>query len=48
MGYDLRSAMFFLIDLQGIIRRQWLANPTTDVLYSATLLKDIQEIVAKK
>ena len=40
---------FFLIDTQGVIRKKWvLANPTTDVVYSATLLKDIQEIVAKK
>jgi peroxiredoxin len=40
---------FFLIDPQGVIRKKWiLANPTTDVVYSATLLKDIQEIVAKK
>ncbi len=40
---------FFLIDPQGVIRKKWvLANPTTDVVYSAMLLKDIQEIVAKK
>jgi len=40
---------FFLIDPQGVIRKKWvLANPTTDVVYSSTLLKDIQEIVAKK
>ena len=40
---------FFLIDPQSVIRKKWvLANPTTDVVYSATLLKDIQEIVAKK
>ena len=40
---------FFLIDPQGVVRKKWvLANPTTDVVYSATLLKDIQEIVAKK
>jgi peroxiredoxin len=39
---------FFLIDPQGIIRKKWvLANPATDVVYSATLLKDIQEIVGK-
>ena len=39
---------FFLIDPQGIIRKKWvLANPLTDVVYSATLLKDIQEIVGK-
>ena len=40
---------FFLIDPQGMIRKKWvLANPSTDVVYSPTLLKDIQEIVAKK
>jgi len=40
---------FFLIDPQSVIRKKWvLANPTTDVVYSAALLKDIQEIVAKK
>ena len=40
---------FFLINPQGVIRKKWvLANPSTDVVYSATLLKDIQEIVAKK
>jgi peroxiredoxin len=40
---------FFLIDPQSVIRKKWvLANPTTDVVYSPTLLKDIQEIVAKK
>jgi peroxiredoxin len=40
---------FFLIDPQGVIRKKWvLANPSTDVVYSPTLLKDIQEIVAKK
>ena len=40
---------FFLIDPQGVIRKKWvLANPSTDVVYSPTLLKDIQEIVGKK
>ncbi len=40
---------FFLIDPQGVVRKKWvLANPSTDVVYSPTLLKDIQEIVAKK
>ena len=40
---------FFLIDPQGVIRKKWvLANPSTDVVYSPTLLKDIQEIVGKR
>ena len=40
---------FFLIDPQGMIRKKWvLANPSTDVVYSATILKDIEEIVGKK
>ena len=40
---------FFFIDPQGVIRKKWvLANPSTDVVYSPTLLKDIQEIVGKK
>jgi mycoredoxin-dependent peroxiredoxin len=40
---------FFLIDPQGIIRKKWIIeNPATTVVYSPTLLKDIQEIVGKK
>jgi peroxiredoxin Q/BCP len=40
---------FFLIDPHGIIRKKWvLANPSTDVVYSLTLLKDIEAIVGKK
>ena len=40
---------FFLIDPQGILRKKWLIeNPATTVVYSPTLLKDIEEIVAKK
>ena len=40
---------FFLIDPQGVIRKKWvLANPGTDVVYSPTLLKDIQEIAGKR
>ena len=40
---------FFLIDPQGMIRKKWvLANPSTDVVYSPTLLKNIQEIVGKR
>ena len=40
---------FFLIDPQGIIRRKWIIdNPGVTVVYSPTLLKDIEEIVGKK
>ena len=40
---------FFLIDPQGIIRKKWIiVNPGTTVVYSPTLLKDIEEIVGKK
>jgi alkyl hydroperoxide reductase subunit AhpC len=40
---------FFLIDPQGVIRKKWtLENPSTTVVYSPTLLKDIQEIVGKR
>jgi peroxiredoxin len=39
---------FFLIDPSGVVRKKWvLANPTTDVVYSDTVLKDIREIVGK-
>ncbi len=39
---------FFLIDPQGVIRKKWIIeNPTTTVVYSATLLKDIREIIGK-
>jgi len=40
---------FFLIDPQGILRRKWIIeNGPTTVVYSDTLLKDIQEIMAKR
>ena len=40
---------FFLIDPQGVIRQKWLIdNPTTTVVYSATLLKDIETIVKQR
>jgi peroxiredoxin len=39
---------FFLIDLQGVIRKKWMIeNPTTTVVYSETLLPAIQEVVGK-
>ena len=40
---------FFLIDPQGIVRKKWLVeNPTTTVVYSDTLLRDIREIMGKR
>jgi peroxiredoxin len=39
---------FFLIDRLGVIRKKWIVeNPTTTVVYSDTLLPDIQAIVGK-
>jgi peroxiredoxin len=39
---------FFLIDPQGVIRKKWvLANPTTDVVYSDTILRGIREVMGK-
>jgi alkyl hydroperoxide reductase subunit AhpC len=40
---------FFLIDPQGIVRRKWLIeNPTTTVVYSDALLRDIREVMDKR
>ena len=40
---------FFLIDPDGIVRKKWLIeNPTTTVVYSETLLRDIREIMGKR
>jgi len=39
---------FFLIDRQGVLRKKWvLANPSTDVVYSDTVLKGIREVIGK-
>ena len=39
---------FFLIDPQGILRKRWIIeNPATTVVYSDTLLRDIQEVMGK-
>ena len=39
---------FFLIDRQGTIRKKWiLENPSTTVVYSNTILKDIREVMGK-
>jgi alkyl hydroperoxide reductase subunit AhpC len=40
---------FFLIDPQGILRKKWIIeNPTTTVVYSESLLRDIREIMGKR
>jgi alkyl hydroperoxide reductase subunit AhpC len=40
---------FFLIDPQGIVRRKWIIeNPTTTVVYSDGLLRDIREVLGKR
>jgi len=40
---------FFLIDPQGILRKTWIIeNPTTTVVYSGTLLRDIREVMGKQ
>jgi peroxiredoxin len=39
---------FFLIDPQGMIRKKWIIeNGGTTVVYSPTLLRDIEEIIGK-
>ena len=40
---------FFLIDPQGIIRKKWIIeNDATTVVYSDTLLRDIQPVMGKR
>lgn len=40
---------FFFIDPQGILRKKWIIeNPTTTVVYSESLLRDIREIIGKR
>jgi peroxiredoxin len=40
---------FFLVDPQGILRKKWIIeNPATTVVYSDTLLRDVQEIMGKR
>jgi alkyl hydroperoxide reductase subunit AhpC len=40
---------FFLIDLQGVLRRKWLIeNPATTVVYSDTVLRDIEKVIGKQ
>jgi len=45
----LPNRVFFLIDPQGIIRKKWIVeNGETTVVYSDTLLRDIQEVMGKR
>ena len=40
---------FFLIDPQGILRKKWIIeNGPTTVVYSPTLLRDIEQIIGKR
>ena len=40
---------FFLIDPQGVVRKRWIIeNGPTTVVYSDTLLRDIQEVMGKR
>ena len=40
---------FFLIDPQGIVRKKWIIeNPTTTVVYSEPLLRDIREVMGQR
>lgn len=40
---------FFLIDPQGLVRKKWIIeNPSTTVVYSEPLLREIREIVGKR
>ena len=39
----------FLVDPQGVVRKKWIIeNPSTTVVYSDTLLRDIRKIVGKQ
>lgn len=40
---------FFLVDPEGIVRKKWIIeNPTTTVVYSDGLLRDIREVMARR
>jgi peroxiredoxin len=40
---------FFLVDPQGTVRKKWIVeNGPTTVVYSDTLLRDIQEVMGKR
>jgi peroxiredoxin len=46
---SIANRSFFLIDPQGTIRKKWIIeNPATTVVYSDTLLRDIQEVMGKR
>jgi alkyl hydroperoxide reductase subunit AhpC len=39
----------FLIDLQGVLRMKWIIeNPATTVVYSDTILRDIEKVIGKQ
>ena len=43
------SRSFFLIDPNGVLRKKWLIeNPTTTVVYSEPLLREIREILGPR
>jgi peroxiredoxin len=45
----LADRAFFLIDPQGIIRKKWIVeNGETTVVYSDSLLRDIQAVMGKR
>jgi peroxiredoxin len=45
---SIANRSFFLIDPQGILRKRWIIeNPATTVVYSAPLLRDIEEVMGK-
>jgi peroxiredoxin len=40
---------FFLIDPQGMIRKKWLPeHPSTDVVYSDSILQDIKSVMGNQ
>jgi peroxiredoxin len=46
---SIANRSFFLIDPQGTIRKKWIIeNPATTVVYSDTLLRDVQEVMGKR
>lgn len=47
LGVAIRT--FFLIDPQGKIRKKWIVDsPAVTVVYSDTVLRDIQDVMAKR
>jgi alkyl hydroperoxide reductase subunit AhpC len=40
---------FFLIDPQGFLRKKWIIeNGATTVVYSDSLIRDIQEVIGRR